>query len=82
MAKIKILKDNELNTVYPQSVTQAILNEDGVNLDTILHNTVMSDDAEDVDEVIVAYEDINNKVNEINEESTDLQSRKVRAFCV
>lgn len=79
MAKIKILKDNEQNTVYPQSVTQAIVDANGVNLDTILHNTVMTDAEEDVADIIVGYEDINNKVTEINEESTDLQYPSAKA---
>lgn len=79
MAKIKTLKDNEQNIVYPQSITQAIVDANGINLDTILHNTVMTDTEEDVADVIVGYEDINNKVTEITEDSTDVQYPSAKA---
>lgn len=79
MAQIRILKDNDKNTIYPQSVTQAIVDANGVNLDTILHNTVMTNTEEDVADVIVGYEDINNKVTEITEDSTDVQYPSAKA---
>ncbi len=79
MAQIRILKDNDKNTVYPQSVTQAIVDANGVNLDTILHNTVMTDAEEEVADIIVGYEDINNKVTEITEDSTDVQYPSAKA---
>lgn len=79
MAQIRTLKDNDKNIVYPQSVTQAIVDANGDSLDAILHNVVMTASEEDVADVIVGYEDINNKVIEITEESTDVQYPSAKA---
>ena len=79
MAKIKILKDNELNTIYPQSITGAIVDANGTNLDTILQTVVTTGAEEEIDEVIIGYEDINNKVTEITEESTNIQYPSAKA---
>lgn len=79
MAKIKILKDNELNTIYPQSITGAIVDANGTNLDTILQTVVTTDAEEEVEEVVIDYEVTANKVTEITEESTDLQYPTAKA---
>lgn len=72
MAQIRTLKDNDKNIVYPQSVTQAIVDANGDSLDAILHNVVMTASEEDVEDVVINYEEVGNKVTIVDDTSTDL----------
>ena len=63
MAKIKTLKDYEQNTIYPVSTTAAIVNKEGINLDSIHSTFITAKHIENVETGnLNACETINNKV--------------------
>lgn len=79
MAQIKTLKDYEDNIIYPQSITKAIIDANGVDLDT-LHQTFVSSAAiEDVENLDIEHESTSNKVLSINNNSTDVQYPSAKA---
>ena len=79
MAQIKTLKDYEDNVIYPQSITKAIVDANGVDLDT-LHQTFVSSAAiEDVENLNIEHESASNTVLSINNNSTDVQYPSAKA---
>ena len=79
MAYIKKLKDINNDTVYPQSVTAAVTNADGISLDVLHQSFVKSDSVKDVEDVAIGCENLANKVITINENSTDAQYPSAKA---
>ena len=71
MAKIKTLKDYNDEIIYPQSTTRAIVNAEGVNLDTLHSKFVMTEQVTEIEEVDDYYEIRNNKITTINSTSND-----------
>ena len=79
MAEIKTLKDYADNIIYPQSITKAIVDANGVDLDA-LHQTFISSAAiEDVENLDIEHESTSNKVLSINNNSTDVQYPSAKA---
>lgn len=80
MAQIKTLKDFEQNIIYPVSTTQAVVDADGVNLDTLHTAFVRAKKIEDVETGNLSIpETINNKVTSIDAASTDTQYPTAKA---
>lgn len=79
MAKIKTLKDYNDEIIYPQSTTRAIVNAEGVNLDTLHSQFVMMDQISDIDEIDTSFEETINKITKIDNTSTDLQYPSAKA---
>ena len=79
MAEIKALKDYNNETIYPQSVTQAILDAEGNNLDTIHGKFVTSSEIENVESLDVEHEITSNKIVNIDNTSTDIQYPSAKA---
>jgi len=79
MAYIKKLKDINNDTVYPQSVTAAVVDKNGVTLDTLHQSFVKSTKVQDVQDVAAGCENLANKVITINENSTDAQYPSAKA---
>ena len=79
-AYVKKLKDVEQNTIYPVSTTAAIVNKEGVNLDSIHSTFVTAKHIENIETGnLIACETINNKVTSINAASTDVQYPTAKA---
>lgn len=80
MAYIKKLKDKDNNTIYPQSITSAVMDSEGVSLDAI-HSTFVT--SESVTEVnpggITVCESVANKTAEIDANSTDIEYPTAKA---
>ena len=70
-AYIKVLKDVDNNTIYPQSTTSAVLNAAGESLDTIHSKFVSAKDPVAVEDVDTTYESTSNRVEVINADSTN-----------
>ena len=79
MAQIQTLKDYDNNIIYPQSITKAIVNTDGINLDTIHQSFISSAAIERVEELNIEHESTLNKVLSINNYSTDVQYPSAKA---
>ena len=79
MAEIKALKDYNNETIYPQSVTQAILDAEGNNLDTIHDRFIISSGVENVGALDVEHEITSNKIVNIDNTSTDIQYPSAKA---
>lgn len=80
MALIKKLKDKDSNTIYPQSVTSAITDSEGVSLDTIHSTFVTSESVIEVNPGGVAVcETTANKTVEIDANSTDVEYPSAKA---
>lgn len=80
MAKIKTLKDYEQNIIYPVSTTQAVVNADGVNLDSIHSTFVRTKQIEDIETGNIGiYELQGNKVTTVDAASTDTQYPTAKA---
>lgn len=80
MAKIKTLKDYEQNIIYPVSTTQAVVNSEGINLDSIHSTFVRSAQIEDIETGnIGVYELQGNKVTTVDAASTDTQYPTAKA---
>ncbi len=71
MAKIKTLKDYNDEIIYPQSTTRAIVNAEGVNLDTLHSKFVMMEQISEIEDIDNNYENTLNKVTVIDNTSTD-----------
>lgn len=71
MAKIKTLKDYNDEIIYPQSTTRAIVNAEGINLDTLHSKFVMTEQITNIEDIDERYETQNNKVTIVNNTSTD-----------
>lgn len=79
MAKIKTLKDYNDEIIYPQSTTRAIVNAEGVNLDTLHSKFVMMEQISEIEDIDTEYESIANKTTIINNASTDTQYPSAKA---
>ena len=80
MAYIKKLKDANDNTIYPQSTTSAVVNADGINLDSIHSTFVRSAQIEDIETGNIGiYELQGNKVTTVDAASTDTQYPTAKA---
>lgn len=80
MAKIKTLKDYEQNTIYPVSTTQAVVNSEGINLDSIHSTFITAKQIEDIETGnIGVYELQGNKVTTVDAASTDTQYPTAKA---
>ena len=79
MAEIKALKDYNNETIYPQSVTQAILDAEGNNLDAIHGKFITSSKIEDIGTLDVEHEITSNKIVNIDNASTDVQYPSAKA---
>lgn len=80
MAQIKTLKDFEQNIIYPVSTTQAVVDMDGIDLETLHRTFVRMDRIEDVETGNLSIpETINNKVTSIDAASTDVQYPTAKA---
>jgi microcystin-dependent protein len=79
MAEIRTLKDYDDNIIYPQSITNAIVNAEGVSLETINQSFISSIALEEAEEIKIEYENIINKVLTINNRSTDEEYPSAKA---
>lgn len=79
MAEIKALKDYNNETIYPQSVTQAILDAEGNNLDAIHDRFITSSAVENVGALDIEHEITSNKIVNIDNTSTDIQYPSAKA---
>ena len=79
MAEIRTLKDYDDNIIYPQSVTNAIVNAEGVSLETLNQSFISSIALEEAEEIEIEYENIINKVLSINNRSTDEEYPSAKA---
>ena len=79
MAKIKTLKDYNDEIIYPQSTTRAIVNAEGVNLDTLHSKFVMMEQISEIEDINNEYENTINKVTSIDNTSTDSQYPSAKA---
>lgn len=79
MAQIRTLKDYDNNVIYPQSVAEAIVNADGINLETLNQSFISSMAIEEVAEIEIQHENIANKVVSINNYSTNEQYPSAKA---
>ena len=79
IAYVKKLKDIDNNTIYPQSITSAVVDKNGVTLDDLHHAFVKTSSVEDVEEIESQYENLNNKTIVVNENSTDSQYPSAKA---
>lgn len=70
-AYIKVLKDVDNNTIYPQSTTSAVLNAAGETLDTIHSKFVSAKDPVAVEDIDTIYESTSNRVEIVNADSTN-----------
>lgn len=80
MSKIQTIKDKDGNIVYPQTAVQAIYDESGKTLNTVLTDFVKADEAgSSVENVNNNPELIANKVTSIDSSSTDIQYPSAKA---
>ena len=79
MAYIKKLKDIDNNTIYPQSITSAVVDKNGVTLEDLHYSFVKASNGEDIEDIDRHYESVSNKVVAINSSSTDSQYPSARA---
>lgn len=79
IAYVKKLKDIDNNTIYPQSITSAIVDKNGVALEDLHHTFVKSSSVENIENIENQYENINNKVAVVNENSTETQYPSAKA---
>lgn len=80
MSKIQTIKDKDGNIVYPQTAVQAIYDESGKTLNTVLTDFVKVDEAgSSVENVNNNSELIANKVTSIDSSSTDIQYPSAKA---
>ena len=79
MAKIKTLKDYNNETIYPQSTTKAIVDANGINLDTLHSKFVMMDQITEIEDIGSEYENTLNKVTTIDNTVTDVQYPSAKA---
>lgn len=79
MSKIQTIKDKDENIVYPQTVVQAIYDESGKTLNTVLTDFVKADEANPVENVNDTPELVANKVTSIDNTSTDTQYPSAKA---
>lgn len=74
MAFIKVLKDSNDNTIYPQSLTSAVIDSNGNNLDALHQRFITATTVEEnIGDVRANYEKITNKVTSISKYSTDVE---------
>ena len=79
MSKIQTIKDKDGNIVYPQTAVQAIYDENGKTLNTVLTDFVKADEANPVENVNDVPELVANKVTSIDNTSTDIQYPSAKA---
>ena len=80
MSKIQTIKDKDGNIVYPQTAVQAIYDENGKTLNTVLTDFVKADEAgSSVEDVNNNPELVANKVTSIDSNSTDTQYPSAKA---
>lgn len=80
MSKIQTIKDKDGNIVYPQTAVQAIYDENGKTLNTVLTDFVKTDEAgSSVEDVNNNPELVANKVTSIDSNSTDTQYPSAKA---
>jgi hypothetical protein len=79
IAYVKKLKDIDNNTIYPQSITSAVVDKNGVTLDDLHHSFVRTSSVENIEDVDQQYESMSNKVITVNESSTDSQYPSAKA---
>ena len=79
MAQIKTLKDYNNNIIYPQSITDAIVNAEGVSLETLNQSFISSAGLETVENIHIEYENIINKIFSIDNRSTDEEYPSAKA---
>ena len=80
MSKIQTIKDKNGNIVYPQTAVQAVYDENGKTLNTVLTDFVKADEAgSSVENVNNNPELVANKVTSIDNNSTDIQYPSAKA---
>lgn len=80
MAFIKVLKDSNDNTIYPQSLTSAVIDSKGNSLDTIHQQFVMATAVEtEIEDIDTSFENVANKVTSISADSTDIEYPSAKA---
>lgn len=80
MAYIKTLKDSNDNTIYPQSLTSAVVDIEGNNLETIHRQFITATALEtEIEDVNIKFESSANKTTVLSEESTDIQYPSAKA---
>lgn len=80
MAFIKVLKDSNDNTIYPQSLTSAVIDSNGNSLDTIHQQFVMATAVEtEIEDVDTSFENVANKVTSVSADSTDIEYPSAKA---
>ena len=80
MSKIQTIKDKNGNIVYPQTVVQAVYDENGKTLNTVLTDFVKADEAgSSIENVNNNPELVANKVTSIDNNSTDIQYPSAKA---
>ena len=80
MSKIQTIKDKNGNIVYPQTAVQAVYDENGKTLNTVLTDFVKADEAgSSIENVNNNPELVVNKVTSIDNNSTDIQYPSAKA---
>ena len=79
MAFIKTLKDADKNIIYPQTHIEAVYDSNNVNLEEIHKKFVSAADGSGIEGIQNNYENVNNKTNIINENSTEIQYPSAKA---
>ena len=80
MSKIQTIKDKNGNIVYPQTAVQAVYDENGKTLNTVLTDFVKADEAgSSIENVNNNPELVANKVTSIDNNSTDIQYPSAKA---
>lgn len=79
MAFIKTLKDADKNIIYPQTHIEAVYDSNNVNLKEIHKKFVSAANGSEIEGIQNNYENVNNKTNVINENSTEIQYPSAKA---
>ena len=80
MAFIKTLKDSNNNTIYPQSLTSAVVDFEGNSLETIHRQFITATGMEtEIEDINIGFERVDNKIKNISELATDEQYPSAKA---